>query len=164
MKVLPFLLVLLITTLAFGGNLPDTTKTPGDTNRAVMLMELCHPEYLRGANIPPTVRANVLKNYGLTEANMNSYIMTFSIPVCLGGSATIKNIWPLKIKGEWNYFQKKIIDKKLNHMVCNAEISLQEAREIIKSDWILAYKIFILQDTSIHYYPYSFQYSKNYKY
>ena len=154
MKVLPFLLVLLITTLAFGGNLPDTTKTPGDTNRAVMLMELCHPEYLRGANIPPTVRANVLKNYGLTEANMNSYILDMLIPNNLGGNVSEKNVWPQPRTGTWTYWKKNELEKKLNYLVCNGKLSLKHARYVIRTDWIIAYRVFVIEDTALHYDPY----------
>jgi len=152
MKHLSLLLVLFLFTLAFGGVLPDTTKTPGDTVGNVMLMELCNPDFLIGQPISSTTRATVLKRYGLTEATSYPYILDLLIPCNLGGSSEVKNVWPQPRKGDWSYWKKNELEKKLNYLVCNAKLSVKEARHIIVSDWITAYKVFVLQDTTVHFY------------
>ena len=143
------ILILLLAVIACSGVLPDTTKTPGDTVPGIMLMDLCNPEFLSPQPVTiPTIK-KVMLLYKIPPAVMNAYVYDQLIPVNLGGSADVKNVWPqTKIFAD----KKDRLELKLNWMVCNAKLSIKEARYIIKFDWLTAYRLYVLGDTSAHVY------------
>jgi hypothetical protein len=104
-----------------------------------MLMDLCNPEFSSTPVISFKVFAKTFKDYKIANDSQHLYALDFLIPVSLGGSSAIDNIWPMRLKTKWNYSKKQALNKKLNWMVCNAQLSLGEARQAIKENWIQCY-------------------------
>lgn len=68
------------------------------------------------------------------------YNVDHLIPISLGGSNSITNLWPQPLSGEWNYTMKNKLERKLYKMVCSGAITLERARQEIAGDWVSAYK------------------------
>lgn len=123
-------------------NMPNPKLTPGDV-LAVTRDELCNGGYTSpAAKIPIALKRHVFDRYK-TRPQAGGYNVDHLIPVNLGGTNSLKNLWPQPLSSEWNYHMKNKLEGKLYKMVCNGTISLDRAREEIASDWAGAYKKYI---------------------
>jgi hypothetical protein len=133
------LICLIFINILLSNNLPDTNKTPGNIVPGIMLMELCNKCFLDKQPISNNTIKKVAENYKIPISDFNKYTFDCLIPVSLGGSSEIKNVWPIDNKLVW---KKHVLDSTLNWLVCNAQIDVKEARKIIVSNWIFAYKFY----------------------
>jgi len=62
------------------------------------------------------------------------------IPLCLGGSNTLANLWPEPFFGPWNAYFKDNLELWLHDSVCAGTKSLRDAQAQIASNWVEAYK------------------------
>src|SRR5438552_11859374 len=93
--------------------LPDPKLTPGDT-AAVTKEEVCGTRHTALIDpIPVRVKGQVFARYGISTAGPSSYNIDHLIPAKLGGSNSIKNLWPQPLSGEWNYALKNKLEKQL---------------------------------------------------
>jgi hypothetical protein len=123
--------------------LPDPKLTPGDTI-AVTKEEVCGTGHTALIDaIPVRVKGQVFDRYGISTAGPSSYNIDHLIPVKLGGSNSIKNLWPQPLSGEWNYVLKNKLEKQLQKKVCRGELELSKAQQEIATDWVSAYKKYV---------------------
>jgi hypothetical protein len=67
-----------------------------------------------------------------------------SISLELGGSNSIKNLWPQSYKTTpWNAHKKDLLENKLHQLVCSKKITLKQAQYEISHNWIEAYKKYV---------------------
>lgn len=119
---------------------PDPKLTPGDTT-AVTKEEVCGTSRTSLVDpIPVRVKSQVFARYGISTAGPSSYNIDHLIPMKLGGSNSIKNLWPQPLSGEWNYVLKNKLEKQLQKKVCRGELELSKAQQEIATDWVSAYK------------------------
>jgi len=52
-------------------------------------------------------------------------------------------LWPQPRNSEWNANKKDKLEYKLYQLVCHGEVPLDEARNAMAKDWILAYKKYL---------------------
>jgi hypothetical protein len=64
---------------------------------------------------------------------------TTSIPLELGGSNAIGNLWPQNYRGFLNADDKDRLENYLHDAVCSGRMPLQTAQEAIATDWVKAY-------------------------
>jgi len=122
---------------------PDPKLTPGDTI-AVTKEELCGARHTSLIDpIPVRVKGQVFDRYGISTAGPFSYNIDHLIPAKLGGSNSIKNLWPQPLSGEWNYVLKNKLEKQLLKKVCRGELELSKAQQEIATDWVSAYKKYV---------------------
>ena len=114
-----------------------------------MLMDVCNKEFLTKQPISIKTTDIVMNIYHIPKIEKSKYTLNLLIPVNLGGSSEVKNVWPMLINTRWSPYRKLILEDTLNWMVCNAKMTLGDAKYIIKKDWIKAYKYYILKDTTI---------------
>lgn len=125
-------------------DLPNPTLTPGATIE-VTREELCGSEYTNPAGkIPIVLKRQTFDRYGLSSHAVG-YNVDHLIPASLGGSNSPKNLWPQSLSGEWNYHMKNRLERTLKKMVCRKEIALEKAQQEIATDWVSAYKKYILK-------------------
>jgi len=63
------------------------------------------------------------------------------IPLALGGSNSIKNLWPLpKNTSPWNARVKDALEVRLQKLVCGGQVDLKTAQREIATDWTEAYR------------------------
>jgi hypothetical protein len=125
---------------ARAGDRPDPQMTPGDV-LPVTQAQICQPEY--GHNIGPIPQERgqqVLLAYGLLNTEPGAYKIDHLIPLALGGSNAITNLWPLSRNGEpWNAYVKDVFERKLRVMICQGNLPLAEVQAALAKDWIAAY-------------------------
>ena len=69
------------------------------------------------------------------------YEIDHLIPLELGGSNSVKNLWPESYRtSRWNARVKDRLEDKLHELVCNGQLDLKTAQQVIAANWIEAYK------------------------
>src|SRR5215510_12666647 len=89
--------------------------------------------------LPDGVRHQVFAEYGLSYAVHDSYEVGHLIPLELGGSNVIRNLWPENYRGFLNAYDKDRLENYLHDAVCSGRMPLQAAQETIATDWVKAY-------------------------
>jgi len=77
----------------------------------------------------------VYHSYGLLIHKLGQYEVDHLIPLELGGSNAIANLWPEPAPG---YHAKDRVETVLHHRVCDARGGLIKAQEAIAADWTTA--------------------------
>lgn len=127
--------------------MPDTNLTPGVT-LDVTKDDICVKGYSKKVrNVPIAVKREVYGRYGITYHKPGEYEVDHLVPLGLGGSNSIKNLWPEPYFGDWNAHIKDRLENKLHEMVCSGDIDMRTAQREIATDWIVAYKKYIGERT-----------------
>jgi hypothetical protein len=121
--------------------LPNPQLTPGDT-LPVTVQDICVPGYARKVrNVPIEVKRQVYQEYGIYHHRPGEYEIDHLISLELGGSNSIKNLWPQSyITHPWNAHIKDQLENELHREVCGGEMDLAIAQHDIATDWIATYK------------------------
>lgn len=124
--------------------LPDPLKTPGDaltTDPAV----ICRPGYTKTVrNVPQQLKEQVYREYGITSRESGEYEIDHLISLELGGSNSIRNLWPQSFKTQpLNAHVKDEIENKLHELACAGQITFPEAQQAIALNWEQAYAKYI---------------------
>ena len=121
--------------------LPDPKLTPGDTFD-VIARDVCVPGYAKKVRaVPAWLKRQAYAEYGITECKPGDYEVAHLIPLSLGASNSIRNLWPESTKtSRWNSYVKDALERKLHKLVRAGQLDLQTAQREIASDWIEAYK------------------------
>ena len=119
--------------------LPRVELTPGEV-LDTPLKTICVPGYTKTVrNVPEKKKREVFTRYGVVKTPSYKYEVDHFIPLCLGGSNDIKNLWPQPYQLTWSALKKDKLEWKLCRMICSGEISVEEAREAITENWIEGY-------------------------
>jgi len=123
------------------GDLPNPSLTPGDA-LAVSKDDVCTPGYSHKVrNVTAEEKRQVYAEYGITSHAPGEYEVDHLISLEIGGSNSIKNLWPQSYRTHpWNAHVKDKLEDRLHAMVCDGQINLQEAQRAIAQDWISEYK------------------------
>jgi len=146
---------MLCSAAANASDLPDLNLTPGVTDPEVTesnlketICRVTHFSWEEGHMPPPSflegVKKDQLKLYGYTDSAVKHYQMDHLIPLSLGGHPTdLKNIWPQVLITKWSARRKDYLEEILHEKVCKGEISLKEAQEQVRTNWIAAYEKYV---------------------
>ncbi len=126
---------------------PDPKLTPGAT-LDVTTADICTPGYTKKVrDVPADVKRQVYAEYGITSRGPGDFEVDHLIPLELGGSNSIRNLWPESFRTEpWNARVKDQLENRLHHMACRGEIDLKTAQQAIAADWIAAFKKYVGPD------------------
>lgn len=121
---------------------PNPRLTPGDALN-VTADDLCKPGHaeIKG-KISVQVKSQVFERYGI-RGTLIAYNVDHLIPTGLGGSNSIKNLWPQPLAGDWMYQMKNRLERRLRKLVCSGTLDLKIAQQEIARDWIGAYEKYL---------------------
>jgi hypothetical protein len=121
--------------------LPDPRLTPGDT-LPVTRQDVCVPGYSKKIrDVPDSVKNQAYAAYGITSHKPHEYEVDHLISLELGGSNSIKNLWPQSyITQPWNAHVKDTLENELHRQVCSGKMDMKAAQDAIAKDWIACYK------------------------
>ncbi|HXU37028.1 MAG TPA: hypothetical protein VN937_11750 [Blastocatellia bacterium] len=149
-RIMKALLLTLLLTLSLAGvaqaqtrhYIPNSRLTPGDALK-VTADDLCKPGHAEiEGNISVQLKSQVFDRYGI-RGDLIGYKVEHLIPPELGGSNSLKNLWPQPLAGEWTYHMKNRLERRLGKLVCNGALDLKIAQQEIAADWIGAYKKYL---------------------
>jgi hypothetical protein len=127
------------------GDLPDSVLTPG----AVLTTDagaVCTPGYAKSVrHVSGKVKAAVYREDGIAHHVSGEYDVDHLISLELGGSNDIGNLWPQSYRTEpWNAHVKDKLEDRLHELVCAGKLSLPAAQKAIATDWIPAYRRWVI--------------------
>lgn len=119
---------------------PNPRFTPGDTLTADASV-VCQPTYYRSVkDVSEDVKKTVYKKYGLRYPQAEGkYEIDRLVPIELGGSNQVKNLWPQAAKPTPGFKQKNAVDNFLHAQVCTNQMTLREAQQKVMTDWYAVY-------------------------
>jgi 5-methylcytosine-specific restriction endonuclease McrA len=129
-----------------GGRLPDRSCTPGSVDPAVkqanIRSTICRAGWTKKVR-PSSWRTEWAKYrvaypaYHLRGGVRSE--LDHLVPLELGGSNDITNLWPENYRGFLNADDKDRLENYLHDAVCSGRMPLQAAQETIATDWVKAY-------------------------
>lgn len=124
------LFVLAIEVQAQDALLPNPKLTPG---------RIAQSDKDRGG-VSVEMEQKVFARYRLPWSRRPAYKIDHLIPVELGGADTIDNLWPQRLKARpYGPDRKELLAEVLLHRIARKQITLEQAQEQIRSDWIDAF-------------------------
>jgi hypothetical protein len=115
--------------------LPDRGCTPGAIYTDVGQVQLCTPAYAAKISVRPIPdKSAVFRDYGIPPAKRGRYAIDHLVPLDLGGSNTIANLWPQSLPAS---NAKNRLERTLYRQVCTGQIGLRTAQRAIASNWIV---------------------------
>ena len=126
------------------GWMPDPALTPGDSLPGVTADTVSAPGYATSTRaVSKSEKDEVFAEYGITTRAPREYEIDHLIPLELGGSNDITNLWPQPYHGAWNAHVKDALEDRLRALVVARKVALDEAQKEIATDWIGSYKRYV---------------------
>ncbi len=149
LAVLLGILVIFQSTVSAGGPKPRLAITPGET-RPISLEEVCmYPKAeVISRDIPTDVQKTVFAAYGIKAPQADQFEVDYLITPDLGGTESIRNLWPQPYSVRWNAHVKDKLEERLHDLVCSGKLDLSTAQHDIAVDWIAAYKKYVGSDSN----------------
>ena len=122
------------------GAYPDLSCTPGNVFSSVTTDQVCTPGYAGSVrNVPQSVKDEVYAEYGITSHSSGQYQIDHFVPLELGGSNDISNLWPEPALPQPGFHEKDKVENYLHSQVCSGSMILSDAQHAIATDWVAVY-------------------------
>ena len=131
-------------TRAKAGDLPNPALTPGDV-LTTNVARICTRGYSKTVrDVPESLKNAVYKEYGILHHAPYAYEVDHLVSLELGGSNSIRNLWPESYTSEpLNAHVKDRLENKLHELVCNGELDLATAQRAEATNWVQAYARYV---------------------
>lgn len=121
--------------------LPDSACTPGAVFPNATQDQICVSGYTQTVrDVPAQVKDEVYAEYGITQHTTGQYEVDHLIPLELGGSNDIANLWPEPADPRPGFHEKDKVENYLHDQVCGGAVPLQQAQQEIATNWLSAYQ------------------------
>lgn len=124
--------------------LNDIRVTPG-AKFNVTVATICRSGYATSVrDVPESEKRSVYSEYGIAQHSTNQYEIDHLIPLELGGSNSISNLWPELNDHPRGYLNSKdILENRLHVLVCARTVGLQSAQTQIAANWVSTYRKYL---------------------
>lgn len=122
------------------GGLPDAACTPGAIFANATVQEICTSGYSSSVrNVPFSEKDQAYAEYGIYSHYAGQYEVDHLVPLELGGSNAIANLWPEAASPTPGFHQKDEVENYLHDQVCSGAMSLKDAQNQIATNWLAVY-------------------------
>ena len=125
------------------GIFPDKSPecTPGSVYEEVTLEQICTPGYSQTVrNTTASMKRKVYEMYNIPVSDRKNFVLDHLISLQLAGRDNIDNLFPQRKEPSPHSRDKDRIENFLKRSVCKGEMTLIEAQEQIKNDWLDVYQ------------------------
>lgn len=120
------------------GALPDRECTPGAVINGITVSQVCTSGYSSSVrNVEQGEKDQVYASYGVVSRKSGEYEIDHLVPLELGGSNDIANLWPEAAEPRPGFHEKDTIENKLHEAVCRGEIGFGRTQIMIAENWLL---------------------------
>ena len=121
--------------------LPDPACTPGAIFPSATKAQVCVPGYSASVrDVSEGLKDQVYASYGLPRDPPGKYEVDHLIPLALGGSNDIANLWPESAEPRPGPDEKDRVENYLHDQVCSGAMPLQQAQTEIATNWVGVYQ------------------------
>jgi len=127
-------------------DLPDSSCTPGAIFRLATVRRICRPGYTKTIlKMRKSVENDVYAEYGIASHQSGEYEVDHLIPLELGGSNSIDNLWPQPASNphRHGFRVKDRLEYRLHALVCSRRMTLRAAQRAIRTNWVRTYTRFV---------------------
>ncbi len=123
------------------GPFPDHACTPGAVFPDATKDQICVSGYTKTVrNVPLSLKKRVYREYGISYPQpRGSYEADHFIPLELGGSNDIANLFPEAAEPQPGFHQKDVVENYLHEQVCSGKMTLSAAQMKISRNWLEVY-------------------------
>ena len=124
---------------------PDPKLTPGDIVN-YPIEKICVSGYSdEERHVTNSRKKEVYAEYGVPYPQpKGSYEVDHFMPVCIGGSNEMSNLWLQPAQPYPGYHEKDQLEQYLCRAVCrDGKMTIQEAQNLFRTDWYKAYQQYI---------------------
>jgi hypothetical protein len=119
---------------------PNKKLTPGDTVQ-ISLEVLCKTGYTDDArDVSDATKRKVYELYKREKKAGVCCEVDHLIPLAIGGSNDIKNLWPQPYEPRPGAYEKDVVEMVLRREVCEGRLDIKKAQKEITKDWYRVYK------------------------
>jgi hypothetical protein len=106
----------------------------------VTAKQVCRPGYARRARrVSQSTKNRVFARYGIDVHDGDTYKVDHFIPFELGGSNTMRNLFPEAASPAPGFREKDRLENELHRRVCGRRMTLKAAQRAIRTDWVEAF-------------------------
>lgn len=89
--------------------------------------------------VSPVRRERVFGFYGVPVEWRKMYAIDHLVPVALGGTNAVENLWPIVACGPWSHRQKTQVDRAVTRAVRDGRLPIDDARSQLAANWRRAF-------------------------
>ena len=124
--------------------MPDPTLTPGGV-ASTDINEICTSGYARRSRDVSTGTKNaVYAEYHVATHRPGDYEVDHLVPLGIGGSNDIKNLWPQPTDPRPGRLEKDDLEDELHKRICDRSVDVRTAQRDVAADWVAAYRKYVL--------------------
>jgi hypothetical protein len=122
-------------------SLPDSACTPGAVFADVTVEQICRTGYSASVrNVPAATSREVYRAYGISERGPGEYEVDHLVPLEVGGSNDIANLWPEAAEPRPGFHEKDRVEDYLHDEICSGRTSLLDAQRAVATNWLDVYQ------------------------
>jgi hypothetical protein len=119
---------------------PDPKLTPGDVLTTDTRI-ICVSGYSASVrDVHESLKEEVYLEYGILTHPAGSMEIDHLVPLSIGGSNEKSNLWPERYNMTFGAYDKDKVENYLHREVCSGRMSIEDAQERIRSDWVAVYE------------------------
>lgn len=116
--------------------LPNDKLTPGYVEDYDPRL-ICEADYAKESrHVSKALKERVYERYGVDKKSCRQDCkIDHLIPLAIGGSNDIRNLWPHEYGAEWSVYEKTRLEVRLRKAVCKEGVDAKVAQDCIRNDW-----------------------------